>query len=220
MAMALANERGTLPDALNNAQDLLHQDPVLAEQQAREILSVHPTNDAARRILASALRLQRKPAKALEILEPMSGRFGDAPGFLHEYAMCLGALGRGSEAIAALRRAVAINPRHGPAWRSLGDQLAVTGDLAASREAYERHFAVATRHPELIEAIRLLRERKYAQAERITRDLLKRFPADISAIRVLAPAGSQCNQPPNPSLFWPPLRLGRRRLGRVDPPQD
>ncbi len=196
MTMSLAKETnlGTLPVALANARDLLHQDPILAEEQAREILRVYPATDAASRVLAAALRLQRKPLKALEILEPMAGRFMDAPGFLHEYAMCLGAVGRGAEAIAALRRAVDIDPGHGPAWRSLGDQLSVAGDQAGSRQAFERHFAVATRHPELVEAIELLRERKLAQAERITRDLLKRFPADISAIRVLADIGFEVKQ--------------------------
>jgi len=196
VAMASMDEitQGTLPVALRNAQDLLYQDPRLAEEQAREILKASPAFDPANRVLAAALRLQRKPAKALEILEPMAARHTDTPGFLHEFAMCLGAVGRGNDAIAALRRAVAINPRHGPAWRSLGDQLAVAGDESGSQEAYERHFAASTPHPELVEAIKLLHDNKLAEAERITRDLLKRFPADISAIRVLADIGFKLGQ--------------------------
>ncbi len=177
---------GDLKTALRNAAELLAHDPSLAQEQVFEILKVFPDVPEAKRILATAYRLQNKPKKGLDILQPQFAEFSDSPGFLHEYAQCLASVGRGNEAIDALRKAVKINPKHAAAWQSLGHQLAVAGDEEGSRQAFERHFALSTRHPELVEAIKLLHEGKIAKSERIVRELLKRFPADVTAIRVFA----------------------------------
>jgi hypothetical protein len=59
--MADNTDRGDLQAALRNATDLLDHDPKLAEQQAQEILSVYPDTVEAKRILATAYRLQKMP---------------------------------------------------------------------------------------------------------------------------------------------------------------
>jgi tetratricopeptide (TPR) repeat protein len=185
---------GDLQTALRNATKLLAHDPRLAEEQAHEILKVYPETPKASRILASAYRLQGLPQKGLDVLEPLRAEFSDSPGFLHETAQCLGGVGRGEEAVKALRRAVGINPKHAAAWQSLGHLLAVAGDEQGSREAFHRHFLLSTRHPELVEAARLMGEGKLGQAERIVRELLKRYPTDVTAIRVLADIGFKMGQ--------------------------
>jgi len=192
--MARSEEKGNLRTALKNAADLLAHDPVLAEEQVREILRVYPDTIEAKRILAAAYRLQRKPQRGLDVLEPLLAMHSDSPGFLHEYAQCLGGVGRGSEAIDALRRAVAINPKHAPSWQTLGHQLEVAGDQAGSQRAFQRHFELSTRHPELVEAVRLLSDGKVGKAEKIVRELLKRYPTDVSAIRILADIGIRMGQ--------------------------
>ena len=189
MSVSKASSSGDLQTALKNAADLLAHDPRLAEEQSNEILKVYPGTPEAKRILASAYRLQRKPKKALDVLTPLLAEHRDSPGFLHEMAQCLGAVGRGDEAIKTLRRAIGINEKHAPSWLSLGHQLAVSGDEEGSRKAFERHFDYSTRHPELLEAARLMREKKMGQAERMVRDLLKKYPTDVSAIRMLADMG-------------------------------
>jgi len=183
-----------LKTALGHASKLLKRDPVLAEQQAKEILKVNPESESAKRILAFAARLQGDPQRSLALLEPMAWRYSDSPSFLYEYGQTLGAAGRGADAVLVLRKAVKLEPRHSAAWRSLGDQLAVAGDGAGSRAAYEQHYAASVRSPELIEAIELLRAGKLAKAERLARDFLKRHPADISAIRILADIGIKLGQ--------------------------
>jgi tetratricopeptide (TPR) repeat protein len=180
---------GDLQTALRNAADLLAHDPRLAEQQVDEILKIYPGALEAKRILASAYRLQKMPQKGLDVLAPLLAGYRDSPGFLHEIAQCLGGVGRGDDAISALRSAVTIDPKHAAAWRSLGHQLAVAGDEDGSSQAFERHFELSTRHPELVEATRLLREGKVGKAEGMVRELLKKFPADVTAIRVLADIG-------------------------------
>jgi len=186
--------RADLKTALEHATQLLNHDPRLAEQQAEEILKVYPGTEAAQRLMAAACRLQGDPARSLALLEPMAWRFSDSPSFLYEYGQTLGAVGRGAEAIKALRKAVHLEPGHAAAWRALGDQLAVSGDTAGSREAFEKHFAASIRHPELIEAIDLLRAGKLGKAERLVKDFLQQHPADVSAIRILADIGIKLKQ--------------------------
>jgi tetratricopeptide (TPR) repeat protein len=192
--MTSRTDRGNLQTALKNAADLLAHDPRLAEEQAHEILKIYPDTPKAKRILASAFRLQKMPQKGLDVLAILQAEYNNSPEFLHEIAQCLGGVGRGEDAINALRRAVSIDPKHASAWQSLGHQLAVAGDERGSRQAFEKHFELSTRHPELVEAVKLLREGKLAKAERMVRDVLKKNPTDVSAIRVLSDIGMKLGE--------------------------
>jgi len=185
---------GDLKTALVHAEHLLKQDPRLAALQAEEILRLHPESEAAQRILAAGSRLLGNPSRSLTLLEPLAWKHGDSPSFLFEYGQTLGAVGRGEAAIKALRKAVSLDPGHAAAWRALGDQLAVVGDAEGSQQAYERHFAIAAQHPELVEAIELLRDGMLAKAERQVREFLKHHPANVSAIRLLADIGIRLGQ--------------------------
>ena len=189
MSMANKTTSGDLQSALKNATELLGHDPRLAQEQAEEILKVYPDTPKAKRILAFAYRLQSMPQKGLDVLKPLHAEHHDSPDFLHEFAQCLGALGRGEEAVNTLRRSVSLDPKHAASWQSLGHQLMVAGDEDGSRQAFERHFELSTRHPELVEAVKLLRDGKLGKAEQIVRDLLKEYPTDVTAIRVLADIG-------------------------------
>ena len=194
--MSNTNEanKGDLQTALKNAVELLTRDPALAQEQVSEILKTYPDTPKAKRILASAYRMQKKPQKGLDVLTPMVGEFLDSPDFLHEIAQCYGAVGRGDDAINNLRRAVSLEPKHAPSWQSLGHQLKVAGDEVGSQQAFERHFVLSTAHPELVDAVKLLREGKLGKAERIVRELLKEYPTDVSAIRVLSDIGIKVGQ--------------------------
>jgi tetratricopeptide (TPR) repeat protein len=187
------------PDAplkthLAKAVDTLQADPATALKMAEQLISAHPDSDAAAKILAVAHRLLGNPEKALGILEPMLERTTRTADLLHEAGLCLGAAGRGAEAIAILREAVAADTNHAGAWRTLGDQLSVAGESAAAEEAFEKHLALSTRHPELIDAATFLRNGNLAKAEQLTRDVLKKDPVDVVAIRMLASIGIKLGQ--------------------------
>lgn len=185
---------GDLKTALGHAASLLHHNPAVAETQAKEILKVYPDSDAAQQLLAASYRLQGKISEALEILESLAARHARASAVLHELGMCLGAAGRGEEAVAVLRKAIDVEPKNAAAWRSLGDQLSVAGDEAGSQNAYEQHLAFVSQHPELVQAAELLRKGNVAKAETLARNVLKKDPLDVSAMRILASIGIKLGQ--------------------------
>ena len=185
---------GSYRTALDHAAKLLRTNPRLAEQQATEILKVFPGAEPARRILASACRMQGRPQESLAILEPLVARNTASPSFQYEWGRTLGSLGRTRDAIGALRSAVRLDPKNAAAWHALGDQLVLDGDEAGGRDAHERHFALTARTPELVEAAELMRDGKIGQAERIVREYLKAHPADVNAIRLLADIGMKLSR--------------------------
>lgn len=185
---------GGLDVALRHAAELLSQDPALAGEQAREILKVAPESASARHVLATSLRLCGNAVRALEIVEPLARSHPRAVNILHEYALSLGAAGRGDDAVAVLHGLLEIDENHAGAWRTLGDQLAAAGDEPGSEQAYNRHLRASTGHPELIDAATHLQKGELARAEQIARDVLKKDPVDIVAIRMLAAVGLQVGQ--------------------------
>jgi tetratricopeptide (TPR) repeat protein len=177
---------GTLKVALAHAAKLLDADPVLAAEQAREILKVVPDQPVATVILGAALRAQGDPTGAIAILAPLAGQHPDWVSPHYELGLALGAAGRAIEATAALRRAVTIQPAMADAWRALGDHLTAAGDRHGADEAYARHIRAATRDPRLLEPAAALCEGRIAVAEQLLREHLKKFPTDVAAIRMLA----------------------------------
>jgi tetratricopeptide (TPR) repeat protein len=177
--------------ALADAASLLAMDPGRALARAEEVLGVSPDSAPARLIKATALRKQGAGTAALDVIGALAAERPDEPDILHENALCLGAAGRGEEAIAVLREVLRLAPRHAGAWRTLGDQLAAAGDEAGSRDAYERHLALSTPHPDLIKAAECLRKKELPEAERLTREILKQDPGDPTAIRLLAAIGME-----------------------------
>lgn len=181
-------------EALNAAAALLKQDPRAAKLKAEEILETAPDLDAARQVVGIALRLLGEPSRSLEYMAPLAERYADSADVLHEYGLALGAAGRSHDAIGVLEKAVHLDARHAPAWRTLGDQLSAAGRPEDAEAAYDRHLALSTRHPELNEAAGCLRKGEIPKAERLTRAVLKKDPTDIVAIRMLAAIGMKVGQ--------------------------
>ena len=180
---------GNVKTALDHAARLLDENPAMALQQASEILRVAPTTPGALHISAIAHRRMGKASKALEILKPLSTNLPNVPPILHELGMTFGALGRSDEAIAALKQAVTLEPKFTEAWRSLAEQYEVAGYSQESKKAYETHLTASAQHPDIIKAAELLLKGKIPEAERLSREVLKKHPTDVTAIRILADIG-------------------------------
>lgn len=100
--------------------------------------------------------------------------------------LALGANRQGEEAVAALRRAVALQPDLPDAWRTLADHLNAAGDVDGADHAYAQHIRYSTRDPRLLEAGAALGENRIPVAEALLREHLKQYPTDVAAIRMFA----------------------------------
>ena len=177
---------GSLDVALNHAARLLSTQPALAAEQASEILKVVPGHPLATLFLAAARRACGDPAAAVDILGPLVAAQPNWAVAHYEHALALAGMRQGEAAIAALRRALALNPDLAEAWLALAGHLTAAGDDTGADAAYARHLKCSTRDPRLIEAAAALCENRIPHAETLLREHLKQRPLDVAAIRMLA----------------------------------
>ena len=137
--------------------------------------------------LAHAARLldsdaQTAATQAAEILKV----FPDQPQALALSGLALGRLGQGDAAIEALRRAVHLKPELPDAWRALADHYTALEMREAADEAFAQQLRHSTRDPKLMSVALALLENRIPEAEAALREHLKRYPTDVTAIRMLA----------------------------------
>ena len=181
-----AEPTGSLSVALGHAQRLLERDARLAAAQATEILKVAPGHPHALLILGAALRIAGQTQAALEVLEPLAREQSAVGAVFLELGAALAESDRGTEAITALRRAVALKPDLADAWRLLADQLDAAGDLAGADQTRARYIKAATHDPRLLEAAAALVANDLPVAQVRLAAHLQRFPTDIAALRMQA----------------------------------
>ena len=181
---------GTAATSLNakveRASARLGKDPAGAEREARDILRAAPNDPRAKLILASALRRRGQPAAALAILSPLAKAYPRAAHTQYELGMTLGALDRATPALAALRQAVALNPKLAEAWRALGDRLFAAGDAAGADAAFAAHDRATITDPALAPAADALYSGRLEEAEVLLRTHLVRRANDAAALRLMA----------------------------------
>jgi tetratricopeptide (TPR) repeat protein len=178
------------PKALNadieHASAILATEPAAAEREARAFLALRPKDPRGLLILASARRRQGDAASALAILTPLAAAYPRAANTRYELGKSLAAKGRSTEAIAALRQAVALKPDLAEAWRALGDLLFAAGDNAAADAAYAAHDRAMISDPTLANAADPLYGGRLDEAEQRLRQLLIARPNDAAVHRLLA----------------------------------
>ena len=184
--MSAGEPTGTLEAALAQARRLLQADPSLAAEQAEEILKVAPQHPVAMLLLGVARRAGGDAPGSLETLRALAAAQPNWEAAHYELGMTLADRGLTADALASLRRAVALKPSMPDAWRAIGDQLNMTGDAAGADVAYARHIKASTQDPRLLVAASALVDGKIAQAEGLLRAHLKQYPTDVAAIRMLA----------------------------------
>jgi tetratricopeptide (TPR) repeat protein len=137
--------------------------------------------------LAHAARLlQADPALAGEQANEILRAVGEHPQALLLLGLSHGRRGEHDAAIAALRRALALQPDLPQAWRALGDALGAAGDFDGADDAYAQHVRRSVRDPRLLAAAAALGENRIPEAEKLLREHLKRAPTDVAAIRMFA----------------------------------
>jgi Flp pilus assembly protein TadD len=170
---------GSVEVALRHAARLLESSPVLAAEQAGEILKAIPGHPLATLLLGVARRTGGDAVGALDVLNPLAAMHPQWALAHYELALALGALDRNAAAITALQRAVTLKPDMADAWRALGDELTNAGDAARADAAYAQNIKASTKDPRLLTAAAALCENKIPQAEALLRAHLKKYPTDV-----------------------------------------
>lgn len=185
---------GTLAVAMEHAERMLDADPALAVEQAQEILNAVPNHPPAVLLLAAACRRSGDPEAASAVLDALVQKQPKWAAAHFERGLTLASVGRGDEAIEALRRTVQLKPDHTEAWRVLADHLLATGDSEGGDAAYARHIQSSTRNPLLQQAAGAMIKNDVAVAERLLKVHLKQAPTDVAAIRMLAEVAVRCRR--------------------------
>jgi tetratricopeptide (TPR) repeat protein len=177
---------GTIEVALRHAARLMDRDPLMAAEQASEVLKVAPLHPAATLLLGVAQRRGGRTEAALGTLEPLARAQPYWAAAQYEHALALSDAGQSEAAVASLRRAVSQKADMVDAWRALGDELTSLGDAAEADAAYAQQIKAATRDPRLLSAAAALCENDIPKAEALLRTHLKQYPTDVAAIRMFA----------------------------------
>jgi tetratricopeptide (TPR) repeat protein len=171
---------------IDQAAALLATDPARAEALARQAMGSAPNDPRVRLIVGSARRRLGDAAGARAILEPLAQAFPRAANTQYELGAAWAALGAAPSAIAALRRAVALNRELPEAWRLLGELLFQAGEVEASEQAFAEHERAAVRDPALKPAADAVFRGDFAAAEAALRRHIQTRPDDAEALRLLA----------------------------------
>ncbi|HZE43812.1 MAG TPA: sulfotransferase [Steroidobacteraceae bacterium] len=177
---------GSIDVAVGHATRLLEINPVLAAEQAGEILKAVPAHPPATLLLGVARRKGGDAAAALDVLGPLAAMHPQWALAHYELALALSSLDRNAAAITALQRAVTLKPDMADAWRALGDELTNAGDAAGADAAYAQNIRASTKDPRLLTAAAALCQNEIPQAEALLRAHLKKYPTDVAALRMLA----------------------------------
>jgi tetratricopeptide (TPR) repeat protein len=165
---------------------LLDSDPSAAARRASGILAGSPGHPEASLLLAAASRKLGDSAAAAAALESLANSQRDTPLMQLELGRAYTASGRSIEALAAFRRAVALDAGLADGWRELAAMWFAAGDSQAGDAAYAQYSRLSKDPPELSDAIAALAENRLEAAEAMLRRRLEQAPQDVAALRWLA----------------------------------
>jgi tetratricopeptide (TPR) repeat protein len=148
-------------------------------------------------LVHAARLLDREPALAAEQANEILKVVPDQAQALALSGLALGRLGKGEEAIDALRRAVHLKPDLPDAWRALADHYSALEMREAADAAYAQAIRHSTRDPRLMTAALALTENRIPEAEALLREHLRHFPTDVAAIRMLAEVAARIGRLPD-----------------------
>jgi tetratricopeptide (TPR) repeat protein len=134
------------------ASMLLETDPAAAARQAGAVLMAHPGHDAASLLVTEACRRLGNASSAVDIIEALA-RAQPASALVQlELGRTYAACARSGEALAALQRAVALDPDFADAWLELSAQQLLLGEQASADACYAWYRRLAGNPPDLADA--------------------------------------------------------------------
>jgi tetratricopeptide (TPR) repeat protein len=171
---------------LMRAAQRLEADPAAVAACAGRILEEFPRRLDATLLLAGARRRLGDSAGALAALETLPRKELESAFLQLELGRAYSARDRGAEALAAFRRAVALDPKLADAWQELAAALFAVGETLAGDVAYAHFIRLSPDPPELRDAALALGENRIEAAEALLNARIQLAPKDVEAQRMLA----------------------------------
>ena len=184
--MKTSNGIASVDTALSHGLRLLENEPLLAAEQARQILRAAPDEPAARLLLGMAHNALRESERALDVLQALIADQPDSARGWLELAVAQMALGQDLEAADSLERAASLQPALPLLWLRFAALMERTGAGQRAAKAYLAHARTANKDPKLVEAGKALAARRWDEAEQLLRTRLAKLANDVSAMRMLA----------------------------------
>ena len=103
-------------------------------------------------------------------------------------------LNRPQEAIEALEKATRLDPKLHMAFLNLGKALAAVGKGKEADAAFEKSFELSPEHGLIAKAIECLQQEKFEEAENICREILRKNPGNVEAIRLMGRMAARQNR--------------------------
>jgi tetratricopeptide (TPR) repeat protein len=164
-----------------------------AEAVCRKVIYVDADNVNFLALLGTISILKREPAQAIDFLkqavaiEPDFAKaqtdLGNAYLFTNDY----------ENAVVHLRRSIEIEPENETAFYGLADALLHTGRGKEADEVLEKAFLLNPDKGKLAKAGEYIQQNKHKAAEKLTREVLRRNPENVDAMRMLAKLAMQAN---------------------------
>jgi tetratricopeptide (TPR) repeat protein len=171
---------------LMRAAARLDNDPAAAAREATELLHQDPGNTAAALLLGSARRACGDPGAAEETFAALAAAHPGSAVIQLEHGRTLAAQARHAAALAALERAVQLEPDLADAWQELSALHALQGRESACDLAFARYAQLARPEQHITDATVALANGRLDTAEALLRQRLKEVPQDVFAMRLLA----------------------------------
>jgi predicted Zn-dependent protease len=187
----LAEKGGSADFKLMRAAAYLDTDPAAAARAAAELLREYPGNTSAALLLGTARRACGDPQAAAEVFAALATVQPDSAVIHLEWGRTLAAQQQPERALAALQRAVLLEPAMGDAWQELAALYAGRAEQARCDHAYAQYRRLAYPDRRVAEASALLGNGRLDAAESLLRQLLVQAPRDVEALRMLAEIATQ-----------------------------
>jgi tetratricopeptide (TPR) repeat protein len=184
----VATQQDISAPALAPLWEILEFDPAAAGSQADVLGGSAPENPEIALLRAAARRRLGDVEGAHHVLRPHMVKPSLNPIAWFEWGMILTEMEDETGAVAALEKAVSLDPRFAGAWRALGDLLMVLGSGMAAGQAYACTARAESRDPRLATSVAALTDGRPDVAERLLKTHVRQSPGDVRAHRLLAEA--------------------------------
>ena len=160
--------------------------PLRAEEACRDYLEQNPGCTDHIRLLSHALMKQNRVAEAEEQLRFALSLNPDFPQLHEDLGSALAIQSRFEEAIPEFEKAIQLQPALPLAQKKLGQALAAVGRGAEADEAFQEYIEKDPDRAATIQGVELQRADQHDEAIEIFRDVLRKSPNNVNAMRHLA----------------------------------